>query len=265
MFGGGRRDFRTISMFPGRPVPLEAAEICAHKPLGCFGRFIPCSGSCSLALGEIFAWYQIPPPLKCSGWEYWENGGVVLFCKWNVPVLGQPGFESLIHGFLGTVHARSGDTESLIHTMALLSFQTISSNSQHLIRSLFFFPHQKQRRRRWRGVRHMKLGVPPWNLNVPSCPQPTPTCPCTPRATPGWILPHLPRSPFCRREQGSVPWVAEGQGRAAGNTGLDAPKKPVKISGEGAANTAAQEQACVWTFTGEKGHIFLFCSLFRTA
>lgn len=89
----------------------------------------------------------------------------------------------------------------LIHTMALLSFQTISFNSAFNAKSVFFFPLcQKRRRRSW------------WDA---ACNLESPSKAKRPGLSPA------PPQPQCPRRQ-------------------------------------AQGQACVWTFTGGKGHILRF-------
>lgn len=193
MFGGGRRGFRTISVLPGLTGSLGSCwDLCSQITwavwraypalwLLLFGTW---SDFCSLPNPTI------PEMLRVGILRKSRSG---TFCKQNIPVLGRPGFESLTCGFLGMVCAcaspsrgtvlqhsvwlprewgcrgnpdpapisgpRSRDTESLIHMMALLSFQTISSNSRHLMWNLFF-PLPKAKEELAGVTQHTQLGVP---------------------------------------------------------------------------------------------------------
>lgn len=169
IFAGGRGGFGIISVLTGF---WEAAAVCAHKSLGHFRAFIPGSGCCRLALGRICTCYQIPPSLRCrilcgnaekTAWSFpqvipcWGDRGwnpspeVFWECALRHGV-GKPGNgDAWATPLPLPARPLSRDTKSLIHTMALLSFQTISSNSAFNVKPLFS-PCQKQRRS-WRGVR----------------------------------------------------------------------------------------------------------------
>jgi len=168
------------------------------------------SGRCSATWGHF---WPLPNP---TGPEMLRVGTLrtprsALFPKQNLPVLGKPGSGSLVPGFLGMVP----DGPSQGHPGVGLWGQPgprsyprpteqghrvpsphdgtlkLSNNfiSFHLMWNLFFFPCQKPRRS-WRSRRggHTAHTTrrPPWNPNVPGCPQPTPRrdlVGCTPSAT----------------------------------------------------------------------------------